>query len=1076
MSRGLPDDNFILNSVSDGISINTGEIFVYINKPNAELLGYTVDELLGTSITNITAPEYLEMVKERTRRRQTGLPVPSKYELELIKKDGSRIPVEFSVSHITYKGKSSSLTIVRDISYRRESEAMFRETEKRYQILFNSTGEAILVHSEGKFIEANDAAVRLLGYSRQEFREIGPIDISFDKDPERFKNVIQTITQDGRRVREGNLVRKDGVVLDVFITSQILDYQDSKAILSVIFDITERNAYERNLHVLHSHASRLATAADIPSIYQLTREAIQETIKADRVALGFVYPTELVYEYFSDLDDDPIHIPLDSNSISTRVIKSGVSEIVDNVNMDPDFLNLFPDVQELTRSELIVPVKLGSNVLAVINLGNHTSHSFTINDLKLVETLAEHVASSINRIKQSKQIKESELQLRHFLESASDGFTIIDQNLIVVNANTSWLEQAGKKRDEVIGRRFDEIFPYILETPRYEAYKRVMKTGVPEYFPGVGAASGNGLYLDVSAFKSGEYLGIVTRDVTESIKYQNNLEMLHANAASLSSAESFTDIVSITQQSITKVLGKDFSTIGLIEGENLVYSHLWGNPDGGQLILPLDGPGLSVKAIKEGRSIRVEDLRDNELYVESTGNVKSQSELDVPLFMEGKVVGVINLESDVIAEFSENDQKLVEILASHISASMSRIEYNDRLDALHSMTLELGYTQNIKQIGEVTMRIMRDVLGFQFSSIFMIEDNALVTYDTSGSPLIDFRLPLDGKGITVRSVLNKETILVEDTSQDPDFVKGPTASKSELVVPIILDDEAIGVLNVESSQLNSFSNQDARLMETLAQNVGSAIFRIRVEDERKEMERKLMLERIRTEQEQELNQMKTRFMSTATHEIRTPLASIQGYVEIIRDVEGDLNENQRTYFDVIHRNVQRLTVLTNDLLDLQRLDEDRIELILSSTSVSDLVNDLSEEFSPILAEKNQTLEIDAYDGEWVMDRLRVMQVLINLISNASKFSPVNSVIQVIIEKEKGQLQFQVKDQGIGLIAEDLEKLFDPFPGILVKGNSDGTGLGLSICKGIIGLHNGEIWAESEGEGQGTIIGFTLPEA
>lgn len=103
-----------------------------------------------------------------------------------------------------------------------------------------------------------------------------------------------------------------------------------------------------------------------------------------------------------------------------------------------------------------------------------------------------------------------------------------------------------------------------------------------------------------------------------------------------------------------------------------------------------------------------------------------------------------------------------------------------------------------------------------------------------------------------------------------------------------------------------------------------------------------------------------------------------------------------------------------------------------------------------------------------------MQVLINLLSNASKFSHVGSEIILDIRKDGENAVFSVYDASVGLSKEDLSKLFTPFPDILVDGNAGGTGLGLSICKGIINLHGGEIWAESKGKDQGSMFSFNLP--
>ena len=135
-------------------------------------------------------------------------------------------------------------------------------------------------------------------------------------------------------------------------------------------------------------------------------------------------------------------------------------------------------------------------------------------------------------------------------------------------------------------------------------------------------------------------------------------------------------------------------------------------------------------------------------------------------------------------------------------------------------------------------------------------------------------------------------------------------------------------------------------------------------------------------------------MSTTTHEIRTPLSSILGYTELIQMDERNLSEAQRQYFTVIQRNVNRLTVLTDDLLDLQRLEEGRMSVNHEPVHIRDLVDGVESEFAPILAEKDQSLEVSCVDAVVDMDRLRLMQVLVNLLSKASKFSPEGGVIRV----------------------------------------------------------------------------------
>ena len=128
----------------------------------------------------------------------------------------------------------------------------------------------------------------------------------------------------------------------------------------------------------------------------------------------------------------------------------------------------------------------------------------------------------------------------------------------------------------------------------------------------------------------------------------------------------------------------------------------------------------------------------------------------------------------------------------------------------------------------------------------------------------------------------------------------------------------------------------------------------------------------------------------------------------------------------------------------------------------------------MLDARNQTVTCDLVDASLNVDRLRLMQVIVNLLSNASKFSPEGAKIDIRMNFVDDMVQMDVIDPGVGLSGEDLDKLFTPFPGILIDNNVRGTGLGLSICKGIVELHGGNIWAQSEGLGQGATFSFRIP--
>ena len=226
-----------------------------------------------------------------------------------------------------------------------------------------------------------------------------------------------------------------------------------------------------------------------------------------------------------------------------------------------------------------------------------------------------------------------------------------------------------------------------------------------------------------------------------------------------------------------------------------------------------------------------------------------------------------------------------------------------------------------------------------------------------------------------------------------------------------------------------------------------------------------------------LDELKTRFISIATHEIRTPLTSIKGYTELIssRIAEPDSKEFW-SFIEIIEKNVERLELLTIDLLDMQRITEGRLVVNLDSVPLDSLIHDVKNEIVPLLAQRTQKLVIEGHGDDILLncDRMRLVQVFINLISNASKFSPPGSDILLEYSKDGPEVVFSITDKGIGMDSEDISKLFTPFPEITVDANIESTGLGLSISKGIIESHNGTIWAESKGKDQGCTFSFTVP--
>ena len=222
------------------------------------------------------------------------------------------------------------------------------------------------------------------------------------------------------------------------------------------------------------------------------------------------------------------------------------------------------------------------------------------------------------------------------------------------------------------------------------------------------------------------------------------------------------------------------------------------------------------------------------------------------------------------------------------------------------------------------------------------------------------------------------------------------------------------------------------------------------------------------------------FIYMATHELKNPLTSIKGYVNLIQRHLKKRQDNQeldelRQMFDIVERNTERLEELINEILDMRRIIDGRLEISKSKNDVTEFLRQVAEEMRPILDRRSQHLQVGSNVEFLVFERQRISQVLQNLIQNASKFSPDGSTIQLKVERVDGAVRFSVTDEGIGLSQEDAAKLFKPFPKIQKPGHYDGTGLDLCICNGIVELHGGRMWVESPGTGLGSTFLFTIPD-
>ena len=336
-----------------------------------------------------------------------------------------------------------------------------------------------------------------------------------------------------------------------------------------------------------------------------------------------------------------------------------------------------------------------------------------------------------------------------------------------------------------------------------------------------------------------------------------------------------------------------------------------------------------------------------------------------------------------------------------------------------------------------------------------------------------YRLPLtDEKSSSVRVFKTRRPFMTADAQNDPQVIAHYAkmwSVHSLMVVPLVLEDRCIGVMRVGSKRKHAFSDEQIALVSVIAEEAAIIV------------ETAILNRRLAKTAEQlaTLNRMKDEFVSTVSHEFKTPLTTISGFLTVMLEGDtGPLNSQQMKFLAIAKAASKRLSGLVSDLLDLSRL-EGGAKMVPGPLDLVKLVLDSVENHQPAAAEAGKTLSSEAPGAlpKALGDERWLHLVLDNLVSNAIKFTLPGGRVRVKLQDKGEFVMVSVSDDGIGIPPEDREKVFERFyrAGNRSQVNAPGTGLGLAIAREVVDKHGGKIWLESE-LGKGTTFHFVVPAA
>jgi PAS domain S-box-containing protein len=541
---------------------------------------------------------------------------------------------------------------------------------------------------------------------------------------------------------------------------------------------------------------------------------------------------------------------------------------------------------------------------------------------------------------------------------------------------------------------------------------------------------------------------------TERLRIERDrADFLHHVAEEMTRTLDLDRVLNRTLARVGQALGVRQGSVLLLDPATgyLVYRAVMGRPirlpQGGKRTRYKRGVGLGGWVLDHNRWTIVPRLEEDPRWeTDYAKRGESESALALPLSAEDEVVGVLLLFHPEPDYFNEQHVALATAAANHITVAVKNVEmYRLIREQAERLGKMLRAQRRVSSQHEAILSSIADGL------VVADEQDKVVVANGATQRLIG--LPVDE--LVGHSVMALFAACPEDAQQ---------------VICQAMEKVAAGMGEAHQAPVSTTLACGERIIR--------ASFTPMLDEGQRSMGTVIVLRDITTEQE--LVQAKSDFVSVVSHELRTPMTSIKGYTDLmLKRVVGDLNEQQVRFLTTVKSNVDRMATLVRDLLDISRIEAGRVQIDLERLELSGVVREVTETVAEAVREKGLTLEVDVDPGLPVVhaDRRLVIQVLLNLVSNAYRYTPAGGRIAISAFPADGVVQIDVADTGIGIPEDEQEAIFERFyrADHPVVREQTGTGLGLPIAKSLVEMHRGRLWLQSQVD-QGSTFSFTLPLA
>ncbi len=980
----------VVENSLDGIAILQDGVLKFVNSIYSTLMGYTSAEVIGKNFLELVAPEFRELTLQRYADRLQGREPPNIYEIALLHKDGSIVPVEINATVMRYEGKPADLVFMRAITDRKRSEEALRTSEAKYRTMIEHTGTGICVFEEDTTISfVNQEYERITGYTKAEVEgTVSWTDHILEDDLAMMKQRHKLRRDAGSKVPseyEFRLKTKSGETKHILLNVALIP--DTRKSIASLLDITDRKRMEERLREDSSFRNTVIMKA------------------ADGLCVCHEIP-EYPFVAFTIWNDRMTEI---------------TGYTMDEINRLGWYQTMYPDPELQARAvDRMARMRNEDDLVAeewVITRADGEQRTLLISTSVLKSGDRQtHVLAFMQDVTERKQIetglKERERFLNDIFDGIHDGISVLDRDLTVRRVNW-WIEQQYAGEMPLIGKKCFEVYQKRQSPCPWCPSLQTIETGTPHTtdvpYPTADNPTG---WIELSAYPLKDLDGCVTgivehvKDITVRKRAEEALQANEQRYREL--ADSLPQVVFELDErcNLTFVNRNAFDVFGYTEEE------LAGGLNALQMIAPedRDRAARNIQRVLQGEPLGGIGY----LALRKDGSTFPISIHAIRILRENRSVGLRGFLIDQTAQKQAEDalrksEELHRLLTEESPFGVSMISADGRYRYVNAKFIELfGYTLDEIPTGREW-----------FASAFPDE----TTREAARSAWIaDLKAAKPGE-FRPRTF----TVTCKNGSQKVICFRSVTLSTGEQLV----------------------------LYEDITD-------RKRAEAERAAILKELSVKNRELEQ----------FTYTVSHDLRSPLVTIEGFADMLRkDVEQNNPAQAMSDLQYISTAASRMDELLSATLKLSRIG--RMANPSEDVPFGTLVHDALAQTAGELQASGVDVAIADQFPTVHVDRLRIAELLVNLISNSIKYrgGRQDPRIEIGERMDGDETVFFVKDNGIGIDTSEQEKVFEIF--YQANKQNEGTGAGLAIVRRIVEVHGGRIWIESE-LGKGCTVCFTLP--